>query len=100
MTTSFNNNYLSIPSLQEFFFFLHIYICVAYVLILYRMLLTTPDSYHMLSIILNLIQNIHEIIFKMIYKELNLTERELIKVYLKIQFSGFEKEACDVEVYI
>ena len=64
------------------------------------MLLTTTDSYHMLSIILNLTQKIHEIIFKMIYKELNLTDREQIKVYLKIQFSVFEKEACDVEVYI
>ena len=96
MTTTFNNNY---PACKCLFFF-HIYICVAYVLILYLMLLTTTDSYHMLSIILNLIQKIHEIIFKMIYKELNLTEREQIKVYLKIQFSGFEKEACDVEVYI
>ena len=76
------------------------YICVAYVLILYQMLLTTTDSYHMLSIILNLIQKIHEIIFKMIYKKLNLTERVQIKAYPKIQFTGFEKEACDVEVYI
>ena len=64
------------------------------------MLLTTTDSYHMLSIILNHIQKIHEIIFKMIYTKLNLTERGRIKVYLKIKFSGFEKEACDVEVYI
>ena len=99
MTTTFNNNYLSIPSLQVFIFF-YTFTCVAYVLILYRMLLTTTDSYHMLSIILNLIQKIHEIIFEIIYKELNLTEREQIKVYLKIQFSGFEKEACEVEVYI
>ena len=64
------------------------------------MLLTTTDLYYILSIVLNLIQKIHEIIFKMIYKKMNLTEREQIKVYLKIQFSGFEKEACDVEVYI
>ena len=64
------------------------------------MLLTTTNSYHILSIILNLIQKIHEISFKILYKKLNLIEREQIKVYLRIQFSGFEKEACDVEVYI
>ena len=51
------------------------------------MLLTTTNSYHMLSLILNIIQKIHEISFKMIYKKLNLTEREQIKLYLKIHFS-------------